>query len=124
MQDSIDFEYRLATGVTQQIVIQEMATCDIVIDQLSPYGVYGMAAVEAMGLGCVVLSSIEPKFFDQCPIVSISSETLESRLAEVLESPQSWHTIGEQGRSYVARVHGPSVVAKLVLDEYLEHVLS
>ena len=124
MQKSIDFEYRLATGVTQKVVIQEMANCDIVIDQLSPYGVYGMAAVEAMGLGCVVLSSIEPKFFDRCPIVSISSETFEARLAEVLLSPESWWMIGEQGRSYVARVHRPAAVAKLVLDEYLKHVTS
>jgi len=122
MQKSIDFEYRLVTGVTQQEVLQEMAKCDIVVDQLSPYGVYGMAAVEAMGLGCIVLSSTESRFFDRCPIVSISSDTFEARLAEVLSSPESWRMIGEQGRSYVARVHRPAAVAQVVLDEYLEYV--
>ncbi|HEX9567545.1 MAG TPA: hypothetical protein VGA48_08135 [Thermoplasmata archaeon] len=122
MQRSLDFEYRLVSGVTQREAVQLMAGCDIVIDQLTEYGAYGMVSVEAMALGCVVLSSVNPELFDRCPVIPVSSKSFEERLSEILVARHQWSELGNRGREYVGRVHNPSAVARRILDEYAKYV--
>ena len=122
MQRSLDFDYRVVSGVTQREADQEMAGCDIVIDQLTEYGAYGMVSVEAMAVGCVVLSSVDLDLFDRCPIIPLSFESFEERLSEVLVARHEWSELGIRGREYVARVHNPQAAARTIIDQYAKHL--
>ena len=97
-----------------------LAEADVVVDQLF-MGWYGMVAVEAMACGKPVLCFIRPDFESRlhgCPIVRCGIETLEDRLAALLESPDQRRECGEQGRAYVIREHGAQVVAERLLALY------
>jgi len=118
LQTQIDFEFRLITGVPHELALQQMHACDVVIDQVSPFGVYGMVAVEAMSLGRIVLSSIKASYYEGCPIIAVTSENLSDRLLEVLSSPERWAKLGDEARQYVRTVHDPVRAAGLVLEEY------
>ena len=118
VQESVDFDFRLVTGVSHEMVLSEMRRCDVVVDQLSEYGVYGMVSVEAMGLGRAVLSSINTSYYENCPVIPISEETFESRLSEMVSNPERRSKLGKEGHEYVSRIHNPSRVAAIVADEY------
>jgi glycosyltransferase involved in cell wall biosynthesis len=122
MQRSLDFEYRIVSGVTHREAVQLMAGCDIVIDQLTGYGAYGMVSVEAMALGCVVVSSVNPELFDRCPVIPVSSKSFEERLSEILVARPQWSELGNRGREYVGRVHNPRAAARTILDQYAKYV--
>ena len=98
--------------------LTKMAQCDIVIDQLTNYGVYGNVAVEAMLMGKVVLSSVNYAFYDRCPILPITEDNIQSQLLSVLESSDRWPEIGRLGIEYARAVHAPYRVAKRLLDAY------
>jgi hypothetical protein len=118
VQSQSEFDFRLVSGVSHEAALRQMIECDVVIDQLSPFGVYGMVSVEAMSFGRVVLSSIDGSYYDRCPIVPITGETLETMLSEILSRADRREHLGNEGRLYVERVHDPVRVARRVLEEY------
>jgi glycosyltransferase involved in cell wall biosynthesis len=98
-----------------------MADADVIVDQLF-MGWYGMVAVEAMAMGKPVLCSIRPDFeprLRDCPIVRVTIEDLEQRLAEALTGADR-ETLGTQGRAYVEREHAAPIVATQLLALYRE----
>ncbi len=118
LESKADFDFCLISGVSHEEAMQQMLACDIVIDQLSPFGVYGMVSVEAMSLGRVVLSSIDPSYYEHCPVIPITEENFEERLSEILSSPDRREKLGDDGRRYVQRVHHPARAAALVIEQY------
>lgn len=118
LKRDFDFDFALILGRRHQEVLDAIQRCHIVIDQLSELGVYGMVAVEGMAYGRVVLSSIDSNFYDRCPIIPIARDNLVSRLADALASSADFEILGTAGREYVARVHAPTKVARLVMMKY------
>ncbi len=114
----VDFQFVLVSGESHNVALQKMAQCDVVIDQLTSYGSYGNVAVEGMLMGKVVLSSVNSSFYDSCPVLSITGETVADRLVSILESPDQWGQIGNAGIRYAKAVHDPVHVAQRLLDAY------
>ena len=81
---------------------------DIVIDQLR-IGDYGMAAVEAMSAGRVVVGHLADRVAERYPgeppIVRATADTLGEVLAGLLEDPVRAAEIGAAGRAYVLEFH-------------------
>jgi len=97
-----------------------LARADVVVDQLF-MGWYGMVAVEAMAMAKPVLCFIREDFearLDRCPIVRCDDVTLESRLAELLESGARRRDLGLAGREYVEREHAAPVIARRLVTLY------
>jgi glycosyltransferase involved in cell wall biosynthesis len=97
-----------------------LAEADVVVDQLF-MGWYGMVAVEAMACGKPVMCYIRPEFESRlrgCPIVRTTIESLEDRLAALLESTDRRRTFGGEGRSYAKREHAARLVAERLLETY------
>ncbi len=91
-----------------------IASADLFVDQLV-FG-YALAALEAMALGKVVVSGLEPahpsyrvfrrySYLDECPIVPASPESIYDVLARLLERRHEWVDLGRQCRRYVERRH-------------------
>ena len=118
LKDRAKFQFILVENHTHEGALRKMAQCDIVIDQLTEYGVYGNVAVEGMLMGKVVLSSVNKAFYDHCPVVPITDDGIEAQLLGVLESHDRWAQIGKAGIEYANAVHDPARVAQKLLEEY------
>jgi hypothetical protein len=118
LQRGTNFRFLLVADETHDVALRKMAQCDIVIDQLTPYGVYGNVSVEAMLMGKVVVSSVNQDLYDRCPVVPIREDNIEGQLLSVLESPDRWPEIGNAGIEYANAVHHPSRVVKRLLEGY------
>src|SRR5207249_10382328 len=103
--------FKLVAKFPHEEAMREMKRCDVVIDQVNEFGVYGMVAVEAMALGKVVLSSIRPDYYQNCPIVDVRGLRLDRALSDVLETRDSWPATGRAGRNYVGEIHDPARIA-------------
>lgn len=88
-----------------------LADCDIFIDQCNSYS-YGMAAVEALALGKIVLSGAEAAVLQysgalDCPIINIKpdSEDILIKLRSLLSSPNRMELLSQQSRDFAMRFH-------------------
>jgi hypothetical protein len=96
-----------------------MAAADIVGEQF--IGGYGLTAVEAMSLARPVLSNLawlgnefwEGTCLRECPIVSVTPETLKSELRTLVSDPARRERAGRAGRDYVMRYHSTEAVGKI-----------
>ena len=95
-----------------------MASCDAVVDQIAPYGIYGVVAIEAMALGKPVLASHRPGWYPGCPVVRIGGDTAAEEMRALAADPARRRRLGAEGRAYVERVHAASVVAARTVDAY------
>ncbi len=117
-----------ARGVIEYIVDQgqipaaEMpslvARADIVIDQIRT-GSYGVAAVEAMAAGRVVIGNLDQTVRqavpDPIPIIDGPPDRLEAALVELAEDPDQRLALGRAGRDFAAKWHSGAVSAKVLL---------
>jgi glycosyltransferase involved in cell wall biosynthesis len=82
---------------------------DIVIDQIIT-GSYGVAAVEAMCAGRLVLGYLTPQvrdaIADDIPIVDAAPDQLESVLREIVANPALYASIADSGPAFAERWHG------------------
>lgn len=122
LRDELDFDFRILTGVPHQRAIDAMSECDIVVDQLNEYGVYGNVAVEGMLLGKVVVSSIRPEYYRGCPIVAATKQDFVIRMRELLSSPDRWASIGNAGKQYARTVHDPVSIATELIGVYEKYL--
>lgn len=111
-----DAELRIFRGIKHRRALMEMALSDIVIDQVSPHGIYGYVAVEAMALGKPVFAIFNRDYYPpQCPIIT----TLRPpKLMELAYHEDARRHYGHMGREYVERVHDARVVAQKVMEGY------
>lgn len=103
------FLFKLISGVSHQIAIDELKNVDIFIDQITPYGSYGISAVEAMYLGKPVISSIHPEYYENCPIVPINAEgnNLINTLIDLKNDFSKMKEISNKVRTYAIQHHSP-----------------
>jgi hypothetical protein len=88
---------------------------DILVEQLIATG-HGMNGLEGLASGLPVISNLEDEayilplrrwsYFDECPLVSATPETIKEVLRKLVTQPQLRHAIGNAGRAYVEKYHG------------------
>ncbi len=118
---SEDAELWVVEGVPHERALDLMSRCDIVVDQIMPYGIYSMVSVEGMSLGKVVVSSFNPDFYGELPIVRVSpQDRLSSVLRDLMGRREEWPEIGIAGRDYVKQTHSDLRVAGRFLKLYYD----
>lgn len=117
----------LVTGVPSSEMPQRFADADVVIDQMR-IGSYGVAAVEAMAAGCVVVghvstavrSLVQAQSGKALPIIEATVDTIESALRE-LAIGGSLAPHREQGDHFVRAVHDGRFSARMLREHWIDH---
>ena len=90
---------------------------DVVIDQLQS-GFYGVAAVEAMAAGRLVIGNVSDEtralMPEAPPIVDATPTTLGEVVSLILESPDHYAALAERGPGFVARWHSGRAAARAI----------
>lgn len=85
-----------------------LAGVDVVVDQLMS-GFYGVAAVEAMAAGRLVIGNVAPEVRDllpmQVPILDVSPSELESALRRLADDRDGVKRLAAAGPEYARTVH-------------------
>jgi hypothetical protein len=105
-------DYIRAEGLTSAEVCRLYGEADIVADQFR-MGIYGVAAVEAMALGRLVISdvdtSVQEAVLDQTglalPIAKAGAAGLAAELDRIIADPDPYRRLAAQGPPFVAAVH-------------------
>ena len=111
--EELDVELRIVEGLHHDEALERYRDADIVVDQLNA-GWYGLFAIECMALGKPVVTFLheeatrrtESAYGLPVPIVNATSETLGTRLEELLAMGTSGRQeLGRASRRYVEEVH-------------------
>jgi len=108
-------------------ILEEEA--DILVDQLIISG-HGLNAIEGMAVGIPTISNLENNddiqlfrywtYFDECPLVSASPETITENLRKLVTQPKLRHLLGTAGRQYVEKYHSMDS-AQYLFGEIIEY---
>ena len=123
-REGFNVELDSAEQVSNDEIRVRMQTADIVAAQCL-YG-YASTELEAMSLAKPVLSNLEnPYYYDRlrqqsffrfCPVVSVTPETLQMALRQLVLDPSLRAQLGAQGRQYVEQFHSLPAQAKFWQD--------
>ena len=115
-------ELVLLEKVQNEQVRETMQTVDILADQFILPG-YGMAAIEALATGLPVMANLDNEhytrlfrrysYFDECPVVSTTPETLTATLRALVRHPQLRRELGRAGRAYAEKYHSYALAQHL-----------
>lgn len=102
----------VAEGIAHADMPALVASCDVVLDQFA-LGIYGVAALEGLAAGRLVISHIAPDVRAAAeaaagrdlPVVEATADTLENLLREIATAPEPYRSIAETGRDFVAALH-------------------
>jgi len=116
-----DFEFRMKRQLTQAQMCEEIAACDIYVDELL-CGSYGVTAVEAMAAGKPTMTYIRPdlvsKFPADMPLVNANPDSLYEKLKELIISPELRRRISYASRAYAEKYHDVDMVVKDLINVY------
>jgi hypothetical protein len=120
-------DYRPFRGVAAREMPALISGADVVLDQFR-IGSYGVAAVEAMFAGRVVVGHVAKKVRDMIlketgcpvPIVEATPETLELVLREISRQGSKFHEVAHAGLSFAQEVHDGRYSSS-VLEKYWIH---
>ncbi len=101
------------------------ASCDVFIDQITDAGGwgYGASSVESLAQGIPTLTRINSEvasFLGEHPFVSVTAETLEATLIELIEDPARRRELSEYGQRWVVERHGIDAVMDCLYGYYRE----
>lgn len=107
LQKKKDFEFQLIQNVPYEKAVQMYQACDILIDQVLCPG-SGKLATEALASGKIVLSLMNYEKYPQnnpedCPIIDVNPDTLEEKLAELLDDFEFRKQHALKSRPYVEK---------------------
>jgi len=119
-------EIDLVSGIPSAQMPQVFANADVVIDQLR-IGSYGVAAVEAMASGCVVVGHVAEGVREliaaqtgaRLPIVEATADIIEDVL-RALADRRSLDDLRDEGRDFVNRVHDGGLSARVLTDHWID----
>lgn len=118
MHDDGMIEYRGMTGIKSADMPAVVGEADIVLDQFR-IGSYGVAAVEAMAAGRVVVGHVLPDVRQmvrnltglELPVVEAVPETLRSVIGDLVSDRARMAEIGALGQQFTTRVHSGELSA-------------
>lgn len=115
------FEFRLKRQLTQIQMYEEIAACDVYIDELL-CGSHGVTAVETMAAGKPTMTYIRPdlvsKYPAEMPLVNANPDTVYNKLKELICEPTLRADLSRRGRQYVEKYHDVDVVVGGLIDVY------
>ncbi len=119
-----DFEFRLVEDLSHAAYLEVMRDCDIYIDQVHSEDAHGVAALENLACGKVVISgngqlnSTDFPFVAEAPIVRASADpqTLARRIGDILDRKNEFEMMADAGRRYVSKHHDHITVASKFVD--------
>lgn len=105
-------DYRRLDGVVRDVLTREYEQADLVVDQVA-MGLYGVAAIEAMAAGRVVLAYLGEPVREriraatglEVPIVEVSPETLRGVVERLLQDRRAGAAAAAEGPEFVRAVH-------------------
>jgi hypothetical protein len=123
LADSGLVEYRRISGVTHEQMPAVIGDADIVVDQLR-IGLYGVAAVEALAAGRLVVSYVGSAVRDrvrslagrEVPIVEADPDSLGSVLTDLLSDRTAAAEQAAAGPAFVAELHDGRRSASALTD--------
>ena len=129
LQEELEFNFILVEGVTHAEAMKELSKAHILIDQVVDVadteilGLIGMTSLEAMSMGKVAVSHIDPKmltYYNGIPVVNVkvSKESIKKALRPLIKDYGLCKAIGERGRKYVRKEHSPINAAKKCEEIY------
>ena len=110
--EGLDVELILLEKVQNHVVRRTLLEVDILVDQCLAH--YALNAIEGMTSGLPVCSNLEEpdltvlrrfSYLDECPIVSVTPETLAERLRLLVRNPGLRRRLGQAGRQYAEKYH-------------------
>jgi glycosyltransferase involved in cell wall biosynthesis len=112
-------------GVPHEEAVERFKRADIVVDQMH-YLWHGVFAIECMAYGKPVVTHLDAEAVSQTeeafglkvPIVSAGPDDLVEKLRPLVESFALRKRLGEEGRTYVERVHDIDKVADRFIEIY------
>lgn len=114
-------EYRRIEGVRHAEMPAVIRRADVVLEQFR-LGSYGVAAVEAMAAGRIVIGNIDERVADRVeaasglrpPILSSSPDGLDRLIRELAADPSAALATAARGPEFVRRVHNGSLSASVI----------
>jgi len=129
-----DFEFELCEGLPRETALQKLNGTHIFIEQITD-GFLIYSAVEAMLKGKVVLTSLDEDlkgfyeyldpdyykdFFKELPVININSESLKSRLTELLDNKENLEILSKKGREFIEKMlDGNEKAYKLLISSFV-----
>ncbi|MGJ8530542.1 MAG: glycosyltransferase [Alphaproteobacteria bacterium] len=118
----------LITGLDYRAALARKADLDIFVDQISYkrysgldwHGGIGKSGLEAMALGCAVITSgtladTEP-YFPAPPVIFAERDDFEDKLLSLLADPQRARKNGNAGRGWVESHATPAAQTRLIME--------
>lgn len=120
--------YTEIRGVAHESMPEVYRKADIVLDQFRA-GDYGVAAVEALAAGRVVIGHVSPEVRQlvsertgmTLPILEATAETLEGVLQQIVADPRPARDLAAEGPEFARRVHD-GALSGAVLRSWLDGV--
>jgi len=109
--------------LNRQELSKEIASSDIILDQIKYHGLGGITA-ESLLAGKPVLNSYDKKlcewiFPDSPPIVSVfNEEEITEELNKLLSQPELANKIGKQSKVWFKKYHSPETVTNILISNY------
>ncbi len=121
LRGKYDFDYRRIEKMNHEEAIRLYRDADLIIDQIF-CGSYGLLCVEAMALSKPVITYIRddlvPTFPPELPVWNANPDTIEEKLAELIENAELRRELGLRGRAYAEKHHAKDVVVDQLLEIY------
>lgn len=119
-------DYRRLEGVPRDVLRREYERADIVVDQVA-MGLYGVAAIEAMAAGRLVLAYLGEPVREriraatglEVPIVEVTPRTLRIRVEEAVADRDAARARAAAGPDYARRVHDGRLSARELGENWL-----
>jgi hypothetical protein len=106
-------ELRLVERVPNSEALEIYRGADVVFDQCL-IGYHGYFALEAMAMGKPVVVFLRDPVLapDECPLVNVRPETVETVLEDLIRDRRRLHELGRRGRRYIERHYTVEAFAK------------
>ncbi|MDB5251884.1 MAG: hypothetical protein JWP27_1053 [Flaviaesturariibacter sp.] len=117
-----NFRFQLLKDISNDQYQQLVADADILVDQMI-WGGYGIASVQALALGKVVVCYLLPQRVNEvygkdCPVVNANIDDLADVLEELIGNFEKRKEISKQSVEYYRRMHSPAEVARHLVAVY------
>lgn len=119
-------DFREPTMMEPVDVPKHVADADVVIDQVA-MGLYGIASMEAMALGKLVIAQvwdrnrkiIKEQTGCDLPIIQATPDTIGDVVQDIARNPEKYEHLKQAGRDFVTEVHSKERVASIFHEHFI-----
>lgn len=107
-------EYTIIEGKSNKECLEIKSQHNIFYAEIG-LGCYGMSAMECMGMGMPVLSSMDNfalSVYPNCPVIAVNEMNLKDKILDLVYNRERIGEFGTKGVEWVRNHHSPDVVVK------------